>query len=337
MITRNFLFTAPCEVEWEEHEVNDQPGPGQVLVEAHSSVISAGTDVSIYSGTHKNINNPDAPWPKYPHRPGGHVAGTVLAVGEGISELREGDRIVFGGQYTRFHVLEPAISQLQKLPEEVSFAEAVLARHSTVSLHGIRTSRMTLGERGVVLGLGLIGQYAVQYAKVAGADKVIGVDPIERRRDIAQQCGADIILDPAKNDVASRVISITEGEGADVVIEATGAPEVIPTAMKAARQFGRVVLLGSPRGNVEIDPYNDLHRKGIHVIGSNPQPRAASPYYPWTLERNLAFALDLVATGRLQLDKLISHRLRAEDSLNIWEMLAHKPAEYLGVILEWTT
>jgi len=148
MITRNFLFTAPCEVEWEEHEVNDQPGPGQVLVEAHSSVISAGTDVSIYSGTHKNINNPDAPWPKYPHRPGGHVAGTVLAVGEGISELREGDRIVFGGQYTRFHVLEPAISQLQKLPEEVSFAEAVLARHSTVSLHGIRTSRMTLGRSG---------------------------------------------------------------------------------------------------------------------------------------------------------------------------------------------
>lgn len=335
MISKRFVFTAPRRVEWQELALPDEPGPGQVLLEAQAAVVSAGTDVSIYTGTHINVHSPAAPWPKYPHSPGGHVAGRVFAVGSGVADVAVGERLVFGGGYTRFHLVEAAPGRFGRLPDGVSFAEAALASHSTVSQNGIRSSHLVMGESVVVFGLGLIGQYAVQYARLAGAAVVVGVDPIELRRGIAAAQGADLVLHPEQADVAGAVKAATRGRGADVIIEATGAPEVIPVALKLAHEFSRVILLGSPRGRIEIDPYNDLHRKSLAVIGSNAQPNPANQHYPWTRERNLEFALDLVAGKRLRLEPLVTDRLPAEESLGVWETLVERPEEHLGVVLQW--
>jgi len=335
--TKTFVFVQPWQAAWTELDVADRPEPHDVLVKAEAAIINAGTEVAIYTGTHRNSKEPDAAWPRYPYIGGGTVAGVVLAAGEATSGILSGDKVVFSGRYTRYQTVGAA--RLLPVPEGVSFAEAAMARHSAISLNGVRLGAVALGETTVVLGLGLIGQYAAQYARLAGALTVIGVDPIEGRRLIASQCGANVTIGATGADTVSEVLAATDGLGADVSIEATGSPKVIPTALKCARDFGRVVLLGSPRGNVEIDPYNDIHRRGIRVIGSNntsPLPPAPMPYWPWTPQKNEEAALGFIARGKLRLAPLISHRLEAEENLEIFDRLARSPSDYLGVVLQWS-
>ena len=133
---------------------------------------------------------------------------------------------------------------------------------------GCVRGRSRLGETVVVLGLGLIGQFAAQLARVAGARPVIGVDLFPNRVEIAQ-AGGICALNPNESDVAQTVNAVTAGRMAEVVIEATGNPAVIPQALELAGDGGRVVLLGSPRGTVEIDPYSAVHHKGVSLIGAH--------------------------------------------------------------------
>jgi len=326
---RRLLFCGPGQVGWEEFEAPSEPGTGEVLVEAQANVISAGTDTSILKGTHINIANPEARWPKYPHRPGGHVSGVVTAVGDGVEGLAAGDRVVYLGGYASHQAMGVEGGRIVRLPEAVSFEEGALASHSAVGLNGVRVSGLALGETAAVYGLGLIGQYSVRYALLAGAVRVIGVEPLEERRKAAAAIGATTFA-PDCTDLPAAL-----GDGVDVTIEATGDPDVIPAVLRSTGEYGRAVLLGSPRGRVEIDPYNDLHRKGVSVIGSNPTVNAANARYPWTRERNLLTALALLTAGRLHLADLISHRLPADEGPEVFRGLAAGPAGFLGVILEW--
>ncbi|MGI6206605.1 MAG: zinc-dependent alcohol dehydrogenase [Anaerolineae bacterium] len=333
MKARRLLFEVPGRARWEEWEVADSPGPGEVLLEARASVISAGTDVSIYKGTHINAGNPQARYPRYPHRPGGHVGGVVLAVGPGVEGFAPGDRVTYLGSYGTHQVMEAASGRVKLLPEGVSFEEGALASHSAVGLNGVRVSGLALGETAAVFGLGLIGQYTVRYALLAGASRVVGIDPIPERRQAAQAAGA-LVAAPGEPQLQEWFVSGLGEPGVDVAIEATGDPTVIPQVLQATSEFGRAVLLGSPRGRVEIDPYNDLHRKGIAVIGSNPTVQTPNARYPWTREQNLRVALSLLTAGRLSLADLVSDRVPAEQALEVFERLAAGPRG-LGVVLEW--
>lgn len=331
------VFPGAWQTVWEEYDLPDRPGPSQVIVEASRNAVNYGTLVAVYTGTHININNPEVAWPKYPHRPGGSVAGVVRAVGEGVADLKAGDRVCFSSDYARWHLIDVSTRSLLRIPEGVSDTQAVVAAHSTISLNGVRLGRVTTGDTVVVFGQGVIGQYAQQYARVAGATQVIVVDPIEARLQVSRECGADVALNPDKVNIVAEVKSLTGGQGADVVIEATGAPTVIPVALKVAGWMGRVVLLGSPRGTVEIDPYNDIHRKGVSVIGAHAQTAASEPnaYYPWTTDRNTLVSWDLVRSGKIRLDPLVSHQLKAHENLHIFDRLAKERERYLGVVLDW--
>lgn len=337
MIDRRMVFPAAWQAEWQEYELPGEPAPDQMLVEATHCMINYGTLVAIYTGTHININNPAVAWPKFPHHPSGNFAGVVRAVGSGVQGWQPGDRVAFSAGYSRWHMLSPHSADPLAIPDSVGDAQAVVAAHSTISLNGVRLANVTTGNSVVVFGQGVIGQYAQQYARIAGGSPVIVVDPIEARLDIAKRCGADITLNPDKVNVEKEVSSLTAGKGAEVVIEATGAPAVIPVALHVAGWRGRVVLLGSPRGKVEIDPYNDIHRKGVIVIGAHGQtaPDAPNSYYPWTTANNTLIAWRLVADGRLRLDDLVSHKLKAAESLDIFERLARQRDQYLGVVLHW--
>ncbi|MHB0879184.1 MAG: zinc-dependent alcohol dehydrogenase [Anaerolineae bacterium] len=335
MRSQGYLFTGPWQAQWEDVDVSEDLKPTEALVEVTHSVVSAGTDVSIYTGTHRNIANPEAQWPRYPHRPGGHSSAVVLSVGRQVDGLKPGDRIVTMSTRLAGHaVLDTATAIYQRLPDDVPPDLAPLASHSTVPINAIRLADLKLGETVAVFGLGLIGQYAVQYAKIAGADRVFAVDPLAGRRAVAAQNGADVTIDPTA-DEAQREIAALTGGGAEVVIEASGAGAAIGPALKAAARFGRVVLLGSTRSDVNVDIYNDIHRKGVSVIGSNPTPDVGNPQYPWTRARNLRVALSLLGQHRLRLDNLVSHRLLAADAGDIFDRLAKQPQNYLGVTLAW--
>ncbi len=108
-------------------------------------------------------------------------------------------------------------------------------------------------------------------------------------------------------------------------------------ALDLAAEGGRVVLLGSPRGKIEMDAYSTVHRKGISLIGAHDR-LSAHPYTvrdPWTRQRNLDLILTLFADGSLKGDRLISHRIQPDDIRETYEMLIERPEDFLGVLIEW--
>ena len=337
MQAKRLFCTAVRQVKWETFAIPDPPEPHQVVVKSACSLISAGTEIAIYSSSHIGFTIPNPPeWLKFPIGMGYALTGTVKAVGSEVKAWSVGDRVLAHARHGDWALCDVRVDSLQRLPETVSMAEGALARLGGISLVGVRQSDVRLGETVVVLGLGLIGQFAARLSYLAGARPVIGVDLIPHRVQVAAASGIQA-LNPGEVDVAQVVSEVTGGRMAEVVIEATGNPQVVPTALDLAAEGGRVVLLGSLRGKIEIDAYSTVHRKGISLIGAHTR-LSVHPYTlrdPWTQERNLDLVMALFADGSLKSDGLISHHIQPDDVQETYEALIERPRDFLGVLIEW--
>jgi threonine dehydrogenase-like Zn-dependent dehydrogenase len=337
MQARRLVCKAVRQIEWETYKIPKTPGPHQLLIRSACSLISAGTEMAVYSGSHIGYTLPSPPaWFKFPMDMGYALAGTVQAVGSEVEEWTVGDRVMVHAPHGDWALCDVRAALIRPLPAGVSMEEGALARMGGISLVGLRQGDVTLGETVVVLGLGLIGQLAAQLCHLAGARPVIGVDLMPERVRSAAASGTNAIS-ASEADVASVVKEMTSGRMAEVVIEATGNPEVIPMALDLAAEGGRVVLLGSLRGKIEMDAYSTVHRKGISLIGAHDR-LSAHPYTvrdPWTRERNLDLILALFADRSLKGDGLISHRVQPDDIQETYEMLIARPEGFLGVLIEW--
>ncbi len=336
MQARRLVCKAIRQIEWETFEIAEVSAPHEVVVKSARSLISAGTEIAMYSGAHSGFSRPNPP--PFPIDMGYALAGTVQAVGREVAEWATGDRVVVYAAHGDWAVCDVRTTRMWRLPPDVTMEQGALAVLGGISVVGVRQGKVALGETVVVLGLGLIGQFAAQLSRLSGARPVIGVDLFPHRVGIAEASGIRA-LNPDKSDIAQTVYDITGGHMAEVVIEATGNPRVLPQALDLAGDGGRVVLLGSPRGTVEIDPYRAVHHKGISLIGAHARV-SGHPYTlrdPWTRERNLDLVLRLFADGSLLGEGLISHRVQPDDVGEMYAMLVEHPRDFLGVLIEWDT
>lgn len=171
---------------------------------------------------------------------------------------------IHGGNADR--IVAPA-SSLIPIPDELDDALATLvACNFGTAFMGFRKTGAGVGDRVVVVGLGPVGSCVVAAASAAGAD-VIAVDPIEGRRHLAKRLGATIVIDPLETDPVSAIRGLTEGEGAEVVVECSANPRAQVQAMQSVRVHGTVLLLGA-NNSMEIDPGIDVIRKEIRLFGS---------------------------------------------------------------------
>ena len=331
---RRLVCKAIGRIEWENFEIAEAPTPHEVVVKAACSLISAGTELAMYSGTHSGFSRPDPP--QFPVDMGYALAGSVQAVGCEVTEWAEGDRVVVYAPHGDWALCDARTTKMRRLPPDVTLEQGTLAVLGGVSAVGVREGKVTLGETVVVLGLGLIGQFAAQLSRLSGARPVIGVDLLPSRVRTAGASGI-CALNPNRSDVGQTVKEVTGGRMAEVVIEATGNPHVVPQALDLAGDGGRVVLLGSPRGTAEIDLYRAVHHKGVSLIGAHARVsgHAYTTRDPWTRERNLDLVLRLFADGSLSSEGLISHRIRPDDAGETYEMLVERPNDFLGVLIEW--
>jgi 2-desacetyl-2-hydroxyethyl bacteriochlorophyllide A dehydrogenase len=331
------VFTGTRQAEWQAFELPERPGPHEVLIETLWSAVSIGTELAIYAGTHIGFRTPGSRYPRYPYLAGYAATGTVLAVGSGVDGLAPGQVVAFPGKHASHGVWDVRQQPVVVVPDGVAPDEAALTRLATISLNGMRLPRLSLGESVVVLGAGLIGQFAAQFGQLSGGWPVALVDRLADRLAIAQACGIALSLDVADRDLVATAREVTRGRGFDVVVEATGAASVVAQAFELAAQYGRIVLLGSPRGRVEIDPYAHIHSPGVTVIGAHvaTTPGVETVASRWTARANFALALDLLAHGKLVVGPLISHRLPAADAAGVYEAIVARPDEHLGVLLDW--
>jgi 2-desacetyl-2-hydroxyethyl bacteriochlorophyllide A dehydrogenase len=336
MAERQLLFSEVGRVQWETFEVPVTPDAHTLVAETLCTLISVGTELALYTGTHIGFTLPDPPFPMMPQRPGYALVGRVTAVGREVKEFRPGQRVLIEAPHGTAAAVDVRQTTVIPLPGAISHAEGTLVRMAGIALTAARVAPLQLGETVVVYGLGVVGLLAAQLFRLNGAQPIIGVDRLVSRLEVARACGI-VPLNAEEVDVPASVAGLTDGHGPDVVVEATGSPAVVPLALDLVARGGRVVLLGSTRGRAELDVYSHIHRKGVQVIGAHEgvQELDLVPTASWNKERNLTLLAGLFAQGRLRSEGLISHTIRPRDLLPVYDALAERPQDYLGVLVDW--
>ena len=259
------------------------PGQGEVVLEVQRAAI-CGTDSAEY------VHGPHLV-PLYERHPGsgrlgpvvlGHeFVGRVVAAGRGTDAFPEGHRVVSGAgvscgscewctagrtnlcrrYYTlglqadgglANYVIVPA-GTLQPVPDGCGDDAAAIAQPLAVALHAVRRADIRAGESVAVIGVGGIGAFIVAVAARRGARPLIAVDVDERRLQTAQTLGATETVAVRRSDPARALLELTDGDGVDTVIEASGAPGGLETALASVRRGGRLVLVGLPAARPRVD------------------------------------------------------------------------------------
>ncbi len=270
-------------------------------------------------------------------------AGVVRDVGTKVEGFRPGDRVVTNGPHSE--VVRVPWTLAARIPDSVSFETAAFAPLAAIGLQGYRLARLSLGERVVVYGLGLIGLLTIQIAR-AGGCRVIGVDRVGERLELAERFGAEPLEAAPDTDLPAAVKRLTEGVGADAVLLtlATDSDEPVRLAAEMSRKRGRLVLvgvtgLGLRRGDfyekelsLQVScSYGPGRYDPDHEEGGQDYPL---PYVRWTEGRNFSAALQLMADGRLDPGPLLSHRIPFAEAKRAYETLV-KDGSALGVLLEY--
>jgi 2-desacetyl-2-hydroxyethyl bacteriochlorophyllide A dehydrogenase len=318
------------------------PAANQVLVAAEVSCVSAGTELAVYTGTHQWLKDPSLPDWKFPFKPGYSAAGVVVEVGADVRDVRPGDRVSFPGNHASHELLTIGHERgrLWRMPEGLDMEKAACACVARYGLGAAIRAGLTLGRSAAVLGLGVIGQFALRSLIAAGAYPVVGIDAVAMRRKAARAAGADHVIDPGAGDVRQQLSDVLGQRGAEIVADATGVPDAIPTAMSLACDGGQVVVVGSPRGKAkEVNFYDDLHRRYIEVTGAHGnmlfEPAHTRLAGAWDIDKAQRWLLGAMASGHLSLEGLITHRIAPEQLGEAYEGLLKKKEEYLGVVVRW--
>ncbi|MGU3431948.1 zinc-dependent alcohol dehydrogenase [Actinomycetes bacterium M1A6_2h] len=249
---------------------------------------------------------------EYPIIPGHEWSGEVAKVGADVTEFVVGDRVVgecvigddhFGfsisGAAAEFFVVKPA--WLHKLPDEVSFTSGALVEPFSCGYYGLmRAGNVNASDVVVVLGAGPIGLGVVAGSARLGATTIV-VEPSEGRRTAAMELGADRAVGP--DEIESVLRELSDGRGADVVVEATGRPEVMATALELAGQRARLVYIGIDVGRSAPARLGLIQSKELDIRGAIGSPGV----WPATLR--------FIAKSGLDLGRLVTREFAAEDAV----------------------
>lgn len=338
---RQAVITEPFKCAVREVELAD-PAPNQILIAAEYSAISAGTELAVYTGTHQWLKDPAMPDWKFPFRSGYSAAGRVLKVGADFpGGFKEGDRVSYPGNHASAELLTVGHERCRvwKMPDSLSFEKAAIACISRYGMGVSVRAGITVGRSAAVLGLGIIGQFSLRCLLAAGAGPVVGIDAVPMRRAAALAAGADHVIDPNAGDVRDQLRAYLGTKGAEIVGDATGVPDAIPTAMSLACDAGQVVVVGSPRGKAkEVNFYDDLHRRYIEVTGAHGnmlfEPAHTRLAGAWDINKAQLWLLRQLAAGRLSLAGLVTHTIAPEQLGDAYEGLLKDKDNYLGVMMK---
>ena len=334
------------QVELQSLDFDASLAPTEFLIRAERTFISAGTELSIYTGTSPGVRQKGS-WCAYPFRPGYANVGMVEQVGGAVSRVSKGQRVFSFGAHAS-HVKCSQDDLVVAVPGGMDPGVAAASR-----MAGVATSAMVLADRSrhhpvvLVFGLGMVGNLAAQAFQILGG-KVVGVDPLAARRRLAERCGIARTLDGGGvAEVKQALHHLVGREQADICIDASGLTPVVVQALALTANIGQLILLGTPRtpseGNLTA-VFHEIHSRNIAVRGALewclPAYTAKAfwgdrtpPLLSICEKQQMIF--DWILDGRIAIEPLISHRLSPARIRDAYEGLLHSPSEYTGVVIEW--
>ena len=356
---------------------NPKAAPGRVVVRTAASLASVGTEKAMVELARKSLlgkarARPDLvkqvldkvrtdgmleTWRQVmgrletPIQLGYSSAGTVIEVGPGVDGFRTGDRVACTGSGYAGHaeVTSVPAKLCALVPDEVDFQSASFVALGGIALESVRMAGVELGSRVVVIGLGLLGQIAVQLLNAAGVH-VFGIDVDSEKAVMALSHGAEeTAVAGSGMSVTDAVSAWTGGNGADAVIimASTERNEPLEQASEMCRDRARIVATGM----IGLDvPRREFYDKELELVVSRAwgpglyDPRYTSgavdyplPYARWTAERNAQEFLSQLSKGAVSTEHLVSHRFPIEDAAQAYEMILAGGESYLGVVLTYSS
>lgn len=316
------IITKPQGMELGEINLPDMEDR-DLLVKTEYSGVSVGTERWVLTG-----QRPDT---TYPCITGYQNVGIVQDVGKKVEGFKPGDRVALGvtrvsglltaGCHTSHCVFD--YEKAVKLPSNIDPEEATLSWLIGVSNLGCNIVGINAGDLVVVIGQGIVGQMAVQLAKIKGA-RVIACDLIDKRVEFSRQySNADIAINPRKEDL-KKVVTNEKKEGADVVIEATGHTKLLDQAIDLLRVRGRLSLGGYYPGKITFT-FDPPHFKQI------------SMFFPsgWGGVDGVREALRLLSEQKIKIKPLITHRIKSIEATSAYDLILEKQEDVLGMIIDW--
>lgn len=347
--------------------------PGCVLIKVVHSCISAGTELSGVQASGRSLVRQALEQPQKVAKalnmiraeglrpalarirgkleagsPTGYsAAGVVLAVGEGVTDLRPGDRVAAAGAGYANHAeyVDVPRNLVMRMPDGLDFAQAATVTLGGIAMQGVRRADLALGEFVVVYGVGILGLLTLRMAVLSGA-RVIAVDLDDRRLELARTMGAELACNPSREDVPAAVSRHTGARMADAAIfcAATGNSKVLSDAFALVRRKGRLVMVGV--WGREFDR-NDVYAREIDfLISTSYGPGRYDPSYEeggcdypydyvrWTESRNMSEYLRLLASGGLDARPLVSGVFPIEQVESAYAAL-DAPEKPLIVLLDY--
>jgi 2-desacetyl-2-hydroxyethyl bacteriochlorophyllide A dehydrogenase len=332
MKSKAIVFPAPRQVELREEEV-PKPGPGQVAIQTLVTLVSTGTESWCYRGEF-DADTGWAAWVKYPFHPGYSNVGRVVAVGEGVEGLREGDRIFSTTSHGQFATLAAAQESVVKLPEDATDEDAAWSALAFITQTGVRRGEHAMGETAAVIGLGPLGQLATQYLRLLGLREILAIDPVQARLDLALAHGATDAFCGGADAARDFVAAHTEGRLADAVYDVTGHYAVFPHALKLVRDHGTVVLLGDTPHPSRQHLTHDVLTRQLHIVGTH-NAKLPPRHAWWTLARQVLLFLGYIRRGQMRVADLVTHRFAPTDAPKVYELLQASRGDTMGVLFDW--
>lgn len=341
---RAIVIEQPNDVALRDVET-PSPGVGEVRVRSVRAGVCR-TDLDIVAGTL------DARWVSFPVVPGHEWSGMIDSIGERVSGLEQGQRVVCegnipclacrrcrtgdthlcatydavgftrGGGYGEYVVVPARV--VHPIPDHVSFDAAVLVEPGAVVLKALERARIDSGETVGVIGIGTLGAIAIRLASLRGPAAVIAYGVRDEELELATTLGADAVVNVARGDPEAETRALTGGGGLDVVVETAGAVAATELATRVAREGGRVVLLGIAGHGHELTlPADRLALRDLSVFGSVGYTTAA-----W------ARTVVLVSEGLVDLEPIVTHRFPLERFRDAFALMDERRGVVAKIVLE---
>jgi 2-desacetyl-2-hydroxyethyl bacteriochlorophyllide A dehydrogenase len=327
---RALWFTAPRTAELRPERV-PPPGPGEVRIKTIASAISHGTEMLVYRGEVPADLPLDLPTLagdfSFPIKYGYATVGRV--VDAGAESFSAGD-LVFVHHPHQDAFAVPAELPV-RLPDGLDPTPGLFLANLETALNVVHDAPLRLGETALVFGQGVVGLLVTQLLKLAGADRVLAVDPIKRRRELALEVGADEALEPG-GDFRERTLDATAGRGADLAVEVSSSGAALQGAIDAVATEGTVVV-ASWYGTkpVGLSLGGHFHRGRVRLRSSQVGRITPELGARWDRARRTEAALGLLP--RLRLEELVSHRVPFEEARGAYRLVDEHPEETVQVVL----
>lgn len=308
MIVRSACLTGVGEIEVRERELDISDD--EILVKTHAAGI-CGQDKNLYNGVippSGGLNTEMRSVFAYPYFFGHEAGGVVVEVGRNIRKYKPGDRVIaFAWVETYSDYFKAGVEDLEPAPAELDLDLVSLGEPIGCAVFSGLCSKIQLGDTVAIIGMGFAGQIMAQVARNKGAFQVIGVDVVDGKLKLAKSLGLSHAINSSETDPLAAILDLTNGKGADVVVEMAGTGEAVQLCNDAVKHNGVLVFYSWITQNINVN-ISRWHNNSLEVVNTGLVHHGVQQRHIWVPQ-----ALRPVLQGQIEIEPLITHTYSLEE------------------------